>query len=255
MNVFENNSFNCSRGLSLVEISVVLVIIGLIVAAISGSSKIKQASELRSVITDIEQFRAAIEGFDAKYRDLPGDMPDAHSYWDNGSNGICGTAAQCNGDGNGSIDLSTTANDNESYRAWQHLELGGFVDGGYTGLGGGDGDQADPGVNAPATKRPGGAYHIRTHTNDTHTMAGTNIAAGGFLANEWSAEKLFTPAEAYSIDEKMDDGIADSGKVKGRYYYNGSWQTTTCLSGAYPNRDYAKTREDVECIMFFDVEP
>ena len=240
-------SGSSTRGFSLVELSIVLVIIGIIVGVVTAGVTIQKTSELRSIITQVEQFKVGIEAFDDKFEDLPGDMADAFDYWGADCDA---TNTNCNGDGNGIVAIGS-GSDSESFRAWQHLSLAGMIDGEYTGTG--TGTAHIPFENVPGTSRTGGAYHIRTHTNDTQTVAGTNVSVGGFLASNWPAEKFLTPSEAFYIDNKMDDGDPDSGKSQSRNYFSGgSWQTG-CISGTDPNRTYLKTGDDKFCIMFFDI--
>jgi prepilin-type N-terminal cleavage/methylation domain-containing protein len=252
MNNVKKSRNHLQSGLSLVELSIVMVIIGLLIGAVVGGLSVKKSSELRSIITQVDQFRVAISGFQDKYGDLPGDMPDAHSYWGNGSNTVCGTAAECNGDGNGAVEWGTDS-DSETLRFWQHLSLAGFIEGQYTGSG--TGGVHVPYANCPGTSRNGGGYHARTHTNDNDTVASTNIAVGGYDSATWPAEKLLSPPEAYYIDNKTDDGDADNGKSQSRSHHLTSvgWQTN-CLSGADPNRTYIKTTSTQTCIMFFDIQ-
>lgn len=55
------------QGFTLLELSIVIVIIGLIVAGISaGQSLVRQAS-LRSVISDVDKFRTAKNSFKLAY--------------------------------------------------------------------------------------------------------------------------------------------------------------------------------------------
>lgn len=238
------------RGVSLVELSIVLLIIALLVGIVAGGQSIQKSSELRGIISQVEDFRVAIDSFYEKYDSLPGDMSDAHTYWDDGANGTCGTATQCNGDEDGSIEWSATANDNETFRAWQHLSLAGLTSMSYNGLG----NQGTPDINIPATKRTPGGFFLMTFTDSTNEVNGTYLEVAGFSSTTRPQNKLLTPVEAFTIDEKMDDGVADSGFALGRYSHNGtSWQTATCLSGTSPNRTYNRARSDIECVLFFKV--
>lgn len=238
------------QGLSMVEMSIVMVIIGALVAVVSGGIQLKIAAELRSVMSEIETFRVAIETFEEKYSDLPGDMADAHDYWDDGAGGICGTATECNGDGNGTIVLGT-ASDSEAHRFWQHLNLAGIVEGNYTGIGGTD-NEVNPTTNSPATSRSQGAYSVLAYTDTTNSVkTGTQIVVGAFLASNRNYRYLFTPTEAFSIDTKSDDGIANTGNTTSQGSFDGtSWLTATCLASG----NYDKTRSDVECILYFDID-
>lgn len=65
------------QGFTLIEMSVVLVIIGLIVGGVlAGRSLIEQACE-RAQITQIERYRTATNTFYGKYNALPGDLTKA----------------------------------------------------------------------------------------------------------------------------------------------------------------------------------
>jgi prepilin-type N-terminal cleavage/methylation domain-containing protein len=263
----KNRSFY-QRGVTIAELAIVILIIGILLGIVSQGIKLRQASELRGFMSDVGGFRVAIEGFLEKYRDLPGDISDASSYW----GAACDTTiANCNGNGDGSIRFtaSSTVLD-EYYRAWQHLNLAGFIEGSYTGLAGSTDNLSIPGVNVPGTKRSKGGYVIMTRrsgdTGATDVAAatipadlpiGTLIRLAAFDDEGAYAldDPIVTPAEAYAIDKKMDDGAPDAGKVQGRYgHLAAGWQTTTCLSGTSPNRTYATTRTATECVMFFDIK-
>lgn len=69
------------RGFSLIELSIMLVILGLLVGAVTAGQSLIRASELRSVTTDIERYRAGIATFRDKYFGLPGDLLNATSFW------------------------------------------------------------------------------------------------------------------------------------------------------------------------------
>lgn len=62
------------QGFTLVEISIVLVIIGLIVGGILTGRDLIRASQLRGLISEVEQFQTAANTFRIKYNQLPGDM-------------------------------------------------------------------------------------------------------------------------------------------------------------------------------------
>jgi hypothetical protein len=263
-----NNDYSV-RGVSLAELAIVIAIIGLLLAIVSEGVKLRQASEIRGFISDIGGFRVAIEGFQEKYRDLPGDMSDASSYWGTSCDA---TPSNCNGNGDGNIRYtgSSTVLD-EYYRAWQHLNLGGFIEGGFTGIAGGADNLSIPGVNVPGTKRAKGGYvlitRLVTDTGATDIAApvaiNTDIPTGTLIRlaayddeGTYSLDDpIVTPSEAYAIDKKMDDGAPDVGKVKGRYgHVSTGWETSKCITGVYLSRTYISTNTDAECIMYFDIK-
>lgn len=214
------------HGFTLVELSIAMIIIALLLAGVAiGSSIIKQ-SALRSIITDLKEYESSVQSFREKYSALPGDFSNAYAIW----GATCdSTAGDCNGDGNGTIDLSgSMASDetNESFRAWQHLMLAGLIKGNYTGIAGtnASGNQANIGTNVPAAKynsgSAGAGYGLRSqssafsYTGVTAVMK-LYISVGASTTNALATAVVFLPDEAKSIDDKMDDGRPGSGVLIG----------------------------------------
>lgn len=109
------------NGFSLVELSIVLVILGLLTGGILAGQSLIRASELRSVGNDVGRFYTATQSFRDKYFALPGDMAIATQIWGTQDNtpGTCKTTPSttiltCNGDGNGQI-LHTAPGSNEGF--------------------------------------------------------------------------------------------------------------------------------------------
>lgn len=62
-------------GFTLIELSIVLVIIGLIVGGVLVGQDLIAAARVRSQISQIQQYQTAVNTFKIKYAYLPGDMP------------------------------------------------------------------------------------------------------------------------------------------------------------------------------------
>ena len=97
------------QGFTLIELSLVLAIVALIIGGILVGQSLIRTSQVQSAISDIERFQNALVLFKEKYHYLPGDMPNATTFWgtdsscpNTSSNAIPKTAT-CNGDGNGRI--------------------------------------------------------------------------------------------------------------------------------------------------------
>ncbi len=88
------------KGFTLIELSVVLVIIGLIVGGILMGRELIQASEVRSIITQASNLESQIHTFRSKYSCLPGDCASATTFF--GTTDPLGSAI-ANGDGDGLI--------------------------------------------------------------------------------------------------------------------------------------------------------
>lgn len=68
-------------GFSLVELSIVLVILGLLTGGVLGGRALIRAAELRAITQEKEAFVTAVNTFRAKYNALPGDMRNATQFW------------------------------------------------------------------------------------------------------------------------------------------------------------------------------
>src|SRR5437879_2899141 len=98
------------QGFTLIELSIVLVIIGLIVGGVLVGQDLIKAAEIRATVAQIEKYNTAVNTFRNKYTGIPGDLlyATASSFGidDIGGTGApCATAGAANcGDGNGLID-------------------------------------------------------------------------------------------------------------------------------------------------------
>lgn len=220
-----------SRGFSLVELSVVLVIIGLITGGILAGSSLIRSAEMQSVLTEAQHYESAIKQFRDVYAALPGDMADATDYW--GAMTNCAAANPSGSgtqtcDGNGDDDLNNSDQDQtgETMAFWQHLANAGMIEGEYTGIAGGGGtNNAVIGENTPASRFTDGGWTASRITIDF--AGGPNFFAAAF-GNQlrFGAEnpfggtqtRLLTPEQAWNIDKKADDGRPGYGRVIAMYW-------------------------------------
>ena len=255
-----------SYGFSLVELSIVLVILGLLTGGILGGQSLIKAAELRAIGTEYETYQIAINTFKQKYFAAPGDMTNATSFWgraDNGSfSGQCGDPAgdegegteTCNGDGNGLVGEWTPSAYYEAFRFWQHLANAGLIAGTYTGVPG-DGGYAQhiDGENSPASKYSGGGWsieEIHDHGGDSNFYAidyGNYLELGAATALSCHEGPLLTPEEVWHIDTKVDDGKPGKGRV-----IAGNWGDCTLAANANDTEsDYDLSRSDEVCFVSF----
>jgi prepilin-type N-terminal cleavage/methylation domain-containing protein len=225
------------RGFTLVELSIVLVIIGLLIGGVLGGQELIRASELNSVVSDVTKFKTAINAFKLKYNALPGDMPNATAYWGTASGGCpngSGSGTQtCNGDNNGKIAWENS----ESFRTWQHLAIAGIIPGNLSGVYTSTVLIA-PGTNAPTSKLSGAGYMIGylgyyTDPNWFPSDYGHIIELAGSTTNYYASYTL-SPADQAAMDGKVDDGKPAYGTIMSlNSNYNACTTSSVPTTAAY----------------------
>jgi len=259
------------RAFSLVELSIVLVILGLLVGSVLAGQSLIRAAELRSVTTQIDKYRAAAHTFRDKYFALPGDMANATQFWGELDPAIATCAATattsgtatCNGDGNGRIRYdaapSSGAYFSETYRFWQHLANAGLIEGSYTGVGTGltatdVGTVA--GINSPKSAISNAAWWVSYDQSSglgmyPAALPRNNFRVGGTTTTSWPAGKLFTPTELWSIDTKLDDGKPALGIVTAPI--SSYPALPDCTTSDATTAEYELTITSKECMGYFAV--
>lgn len=251
---------NMKNAFSLVELSIVLVILGLLTGGILTGQSLIRASELRAVTTEFQRYTAAVQTFRDKYFAIPGDMANATKFWGiaagTGSDATCQafsstTPATCDGNNSGGI----TAGGNEQFRFWQHLANAGLIEGTYTGTAGAGGSNHHiPATNCPSSKMGNSGWGTRAvNTGDftgTFFLANRNntLLFGAPATNTHMVGVNLKPEEAWNIDTKMDDGKPGYGSIESNF-------TATCTNAANntdnANATYSLTLSAVGCSLLF----
>ena len=250
-----------NRAFSLVELSIVLVILGLLVGGVLSGQSLIHASELKATTNQFANYRSAIYTFRDKYFALPGDMNNATSFWGSaggaGNDAACfnaqtaGAQATCNGDGDGYVAGLGALGNAERYSSWKQLANAGLVEGAYTGVSsGGAGTYTPvPGSNVPLAKAGNAYFDITQITNGSYPFlaAGTmfnSITLYGLPANTYGALK---PEDAWNIDTKFDDGLPYSGA----YFttYKDSPVAPNCTNSDLATATYDFTQTSKNCLL------
>lgn len=92
------------NGFTLIELSIVLVTIGLLVGGVLVGQDLIKGAEVRAQITQIEKFNTAANTFYGKYGYLPGDMTQSAAAEFGFLNPSTRAGTQGRGDGNGVIE-------------------------------------------------------------------------------------------------------------------------------------------------------
>ncbi|MDG1287385.1 MAG: prepilin-type N-terminal cleavage/methylation domain-containing protein [Rickettsiales bacterium] len=229
-------------GFSLVELSVVLIIIGLIAGGIVAGQSLIRNAEISSVIGELAEYSQASDTFYAKYGQLAGDMSDASSYWPS-----CDpTPANCDGNGDGAIDDTLP---------WVHLSSANLVAGSYPIIAA----TPVPGVDIPESSIKNAVFGLTY--GFPYGKLGNHFTLSKSRSDS-SLEGAVNASEALSIDKKIDDGLASYGEVFAINQMNtsGTWQTTGCVTGgdllsAPAVIDWQLSNEDTEeCVMVFYID-
>jgi prepilin-type N-terminal cleavage/methylation domain-containing protein len=270
-------------GFSLTELSIVLLVIGLIVGGTSASVEIYNNAKIRQTISQLKEYKTAISGFQDKYGYKPGDLPNTATL----------TGVSDYGDGNGYVAGRTAWGSGfccnylpEPRYVFNHLSAGGFVEGSYqtTAISGTISDPSGFGVttlkikeyvNVPGSAYTGGVYDyfimsaIATSGSTINDVIlsqplpeGEAIILGA-IGPFYNTEGILTPNQAYLIDSKMDDGLATSGNI---FALNG-WtaqsdsSSVKCTSNSSTNMDNwansatynltTSASNKVACVLFY----
>lgn len=260
-------------GFSLLEIAVVMLIIGLIIGSVFVGRYMIRAAEIRSIMKEADAYVTAVNTFKIKYNALPGDMLDATNYF--GQKLDCSDRAEtsltCNGNSDGRIygGVSGVTTVNESFLLWQHLANAGLISGAYNGVEGLLGPlHVEPGINTPITRISDAAWSslyqnfsdgITISTEHWFMNYGNFLTLGRYDPNldpgndHWNHIPSTTPAEAWGIDQKVDDGKPGAGKFVARYWSIIGSATpvsnscTLATSDTDFNADYNLRNEEMVC--------
>ena len=195
-------------GFTLIEMSIVLLIIGLIIGTILVAEEMIEAAYLRSTVAQIEKFDAAAATFRLKYSGLPGDLSTAGSFGFAATNQA---KTMGRGDDNGLIESTLGCDgclvNGEPYLFWTHLAQAGLIpsmpnevtDYNYYNV------APIPGFTPSAAIGKGNIFFAASYQRKNYFTIGA--------INNGFGTPTITPVEAYQIDSKLDDGEPDTGKV------------------------------------------
>lgn len=222
---------NNQAGFSLVELAIVLIIMGLLIAGILKGRDLIESARLKRVISQLNELRLATSSFLDKYDALPGDFQKASSLIKPNLR---------NGNGNGIVEGAGLAVGSEAFAFWSHLAAAGFI-----GSPGSEEDQnvGEFGKGAPESAIGGGF----TVENNPHGLEGLWFILGKKNGDNGDGG-LLTPTQAISLDKKLDNGQPTSGKV--RVFDGSDVPAHACVNG---NGSYNIANNDASCTVYFQL--
>jgi len=184
---------NKQAGFTLIEISIVLVVIGLLLGGVLKGQEMIENAKISNLRNDFEGVSAAIYAYQDRYRALPGDDVKANNAGRGWTDAVAGT-------GNGVLNFNNafSAGGNESQYIWQHLRYAGLITGAPAGTTN----------NAGGRANPPNAFGGRLGFTNTTSAWGLGLSGNVLCASN-------VPGKAgAAIDASLDDGDADTGQLR-----------------------------------------
>ncbi len=239
-----------NRGFTLIELSIVIVIIALIIGGIVIGQHLVNSFKVMRIASEYQKYASITNTFRIKFNALPGDMSNAQSVFGSTACPNNGGSNLCNGNGDGTIELAGTIYSGESPRVWQHLALSQLLDTSYSG-GNPSGYCDTLTTSCPTSAYTQNAYwgiatnitsnsYFVMDSNTTYFMLARNLDGQTSIAFRFfGVASTIRSIDAFSVDLKLDDGNPFTGKVRA-----GNYDTTDTVSGspwAAQNRYCTKT--------------
>lgn len=260
-----NQPYAARNGFSLVELSIVLVILGLLAGGVMTGQSLIRAAELRSVSTEFQRYQAAVMTFRDKYMSLPGDMRGATKFWGFQGGGAAPSCVSnfgiattsdrgvCDGNGDGTLASAAAASAaGEIFQAWRHLAAAGLIEGSYSGTSGAsEVFDHDHGINSPTSRISNAGWGLSYYNNIFAALPYIflvdyrNNLTIGTSSIAWSDGGFLKPDEAWNIDVKTDDGKPARGNIHSRV------DCTDTTSNSAFNADYNLSNSAKVCALFF----
>lgn len=221
-------------GYSLVELSIALLIIGLIVGGVLKGQELLESARLKSVLTQVNEFRLATGVFMDKFGALPGDFDHASE--------ALGATLQ-NGNNNGIIEgpgLSTSGPGHEATSFWQHLAAAGLLP--LASPSSAQSGALSFGDGIPKAKIGGGFTIQYSPFGD-----GKHWFLLGAQNGDRGNGALLTPAQAMTLDKQADSGNPQEGHIRAA---EGVGAQGRCLT---PQGGYNLTNKEKACILYFQM--
>lgn len=221
-----------SKAFTLIEVSIVIVVMGILIAAVLSAGNVIQTIEEQVAIKEVKEFEMGISFFMDKFKFYPGDFPHAADYW---------VAAS----GNGDWQVSNV----EALQVANHLSVSHSVPGDYAG---GGIILLNSNVAASAFE-PGVLWFLTYDVTPIYDKTGESLDLAGYTDSSSVRNGLISAERAYRIDVKLDDGVPDTGYV---YASNGlgvDAATNGCVDAdmSASSANFVLNRQNETCRLHF----
>lgn len=176
-------------GFTLVEIVICVVIIGLLFAMILVGRSVITNAKTKNAINDFNTIVAAVETYKDRYRQVPGDDPNAGRWSTFGA--VSGNGDRIITGGWNSIPSNPPTSAEETNLFWWHLKLSGFLLGDASG----------------------GLVGAAMPTNSSDGFLGVQDTTGHLGLNGLLLCTSLPAQVAIGFDNQLDDGTSNGGTV------------------------------------------
>ncbi len=258
-------------GFTIIELSIVFVLIALLISGVLAARSMIEATRVRIVIADLSHYDVAIDNFQTRYNQMPGDAGAFSSGNNNGliedenSSSSPGLGAEFSGEvahfwvdleqSGANINTSAVVHSNQQFASAHDLDnLAPASNRSFTPVVTGPLKIKGAVVNVPSFKLGGDNVGIIATNDNQPSDQPTSVRArglnGAYIIGDVSAisdgnlsigpaniKDVFTTEQMLALDSKMDDGKPDTGLVLAFS------QAGTCISASV----YDLSKTDPAC--------
>ena len=195
---------------SLIEMSIVLVVIGIIAGAVFKGQELLESAKIRSIAQDFQHYSLSVGMYQETYQALPGDDSKAALHF----------ASTTSGDGNGQI------TGGEADLFWQHLNKASIINSDTT-----------------PTSKLGGCYTVVFQPS-------AEMPGHWFMLSKEGGAGLLTTKQAQALKNKIDQGTNATNPNQGQLIVkDAAGAVGRCVNGEHLNLD-TKTADCVVYYRF-----
>lgn len=227
------------EGFTLIEMSIVLVIIGLLIGGVLKGQELIASTRLKATISQWDAYKSAYNGFVDRFQNIPGDMATATT--------TVSATGVVNGDGDGVIgtnqtggnEFTATINADENLNFWAHMAAARLISGVTLGAAAGAATAANAG-GIPAGRITGTfwtAENVTTTTGITSDFVALQKGSAAIAAS-------LSGAQYAEIERKFDDSNALTGSI-----LDAAGGTCTTAAGALQPLD-----QTTSCTPIFNLQ-